>query len=97
MCPKKDLARLSILIPAELREKINELADFPYGNVTNAAKVLLIEALEAREKRYTPTKKEEIIQGLSAIEESDDLLEIASKAVERAREVIRKDSNPASE
>jgi len=80
----KDYARLSITVPLALKEQLEALGEFPYGNVTNAAKVLMLEALASREGKQKP-KKDEIIQALIEIDNADDLLEIAAKALEKAR------------
>ncbi|NEP56372.1 MAG: hypothetical protein F6K31_05025 [Symploca sp. SIO2G7] len=87
MPKEKDYARLSILIPRKLRKQIEELAEFPYGTVTNATKVLLVEALEARSGKKK-LQKDQITESLIQIDEAATLLEIASKALDKLRLMV---------
>jgi hypothetical protein len=77
----KDQARLSIIIPNDLKETLEELAEFPYKSVTNAAVVLMREALNNRSGQPKPTK-DEIIEAFIEME-ATDLIEVALRALEK--------------
>ncbi|MCT7953423.1 hypothetical protein NG798_26850 [Ancylothrix sp. C2] len=47
----KNLVRLSLVIPQEMRSALEELAEYPYASVSNAAVVLIKESLTRRENK----------------------------------------------
>ena len=78
----KDYVRLTISIPRLLKEKLEVLAEFPYDNVSNAAKVLIQESLDRREGKSFP-RVNEYIEFLSELDDIGELLEIANTALRR--------------
>ncbi|NER96244.1 MAG: hypothetical protein F6J86_20775 [Symploca sp. SIO1B1] len=78
----KDYVRLTISIPRLLKEKLEVLAEFPYDNVSNAAKVLIQESLDRREGKSCP-RVNEYIEFLSELDDVGELLEIANTALRR--------------
>ncbi|MGB7441434.1 MAG: hypothetical protein WA919_10230 [Coleofasciculaceae cyanobacterium] len=77
----KDYARLSITVPLTLKQKLEALGEFPYKSVTNAAVVLMTEALAAREGQ-AKLMKDQIIEALTELEENE-LAEVALKALQK--------------
>ena len=47
----KNFVRLSLVIPQEVRSALEELAEYPYASVSNAAVVLIKESLRRRENQ----------------------------------------------
>jgi hypothetical protein len=83
MPPKnKDYARLTITVPNPLKETLEQLAEFPYKSVSNAALVLMTEALNHRASQ-PKRAKDEIIEALIELEDSADLVEIGLRVLEK--------------
>ncbi|NER27618.1 MAG: hypothetical protein F6J89_08280 [Symploca sp. SIO1C4] len=79
---KKRSERLSIMIPPELRQALEKLADYPYGSITNAVVVLLTEGVS----QFTGEAflaKERVLKDLEQVYDDEELFEIAVAALDR--------------
>lgn len=80
--PKKErTTRISLTVPESLKEKLEALGEFPYKSASNAAVVLMVEALGWREGRE-PLLLPQILESLDLLDASE-LAEVAIKSAEK--------------
>lgn len=90
----KNLVRLSLVIPKELRQALEELAEYPYASVSNAAVVLIKESLRRRENQ--PERVVNDVVELLANFTEKELSLVSLKASERLLMLLeqREDKSP---
>lgn len=74
------MAKASISLPDELKTRLDELAKFPYGSLSNAAVVLLTLGLEKIERENVGIN--EILKALDRLD-VDELAQIIEAAAQK--------------